>query len=66
MSKIMIFTSLMVKLISKLNIKQKLTNDLKELDYLNFFKEYDNTDNQYIEEYFKNSKFKDNLHLYII
>lgn len=55
------------KLISKFNIKQKLTNDLKELDYLNFFKkEYDNIDNQYIEEYFKNSKFKDNLHLYII
>ena len=43
------------KLFSKLNVKQKKTNDLKELDYLNFFKKNMIILNQYIKSI---SKFK--------
>ena len=49
------------------NLKKEFTKDLKKEDYLNYFKsQYNKIDLAYIKEYFLNSKFKDNLHLYIL
>jgi CMP-N-acetylneuraminate monooxygenase len=55
------------KLKNSENINQKNYIDLKQDEYLNFYKkEYDKIDDKYIENYFKNSLFKDNLILYIV
>lgn len=54
------------KLIDKKNIKIEKTKDLKPEQYLEYYKkEYSKIDEDYIKEYFINSKFKDNLILYI-
>ena len=54
------------KLVSRNNVNQQHYKDLNENEYLKFFKkEYDQVDNKYLENYFLNSKFKDNLILYI-
>lgn len=54
------------KLIEKKKINLKSTKDLKPSKYLEFFKkEYSDIDENYLRKYFLNSKFKDDLVLYI-
>jgi CMP-N-acetylneuraminate monooxygenase len=60
------FTFKNCKLKSSEIVKKKYFVDLNENDYLKFYKkEYSNINYEFIKEYFKNSKFKDNLLLYI-
>ena len=54
------------KLINCENIKRPLYKDLKPKQYLDYYKKnYDSIDYDYIQKYFKSSKFKDNLILII-
>ena len=54
------------KLIKKENIDIQITKDLKPETYLDYYKkEYNKVDETYIKNYFLESKFKDNLLLYI-
>ena len=56
-----------IKLIEQSNIAKKKFNDLSPEKYLNFYKkEFNKIDEKYIEEYFMNSDFKDNLQLFIL
>ena len=55
------------KLINSQNIKKSPYKDLKPKQYLDYFKKnYSIIDHSFIEQYFQNSKFKDNLILIII
>ena len=54
------------KLIKEKNIDREKTKDLKPEKYLEYYKkEFSKVDEKYIQEYFTNSGFKDNLLLYI-
>jgi CMP-N-acetylneuraminate monooxygenase len=53
-------------LVSKKNIKKNYFYDIKPNDYLKYFKQqYKNIDTDYIKKYFVNSKFNDQLVLFI-
>ncbi len=54
-------------LTSTKNLKIPKTQDLRKEDYLEYYKkEYNNIDENYLSDYFINSGFKDDLHLYIL
>lgn len=49
------------------NVRIKKYNDLSENEYLKYYKnEFNKFDNNYIKNYFINSKYKDNLILYLV
>ena len=53
-------------ILEKLIVKKKV-NDLKPEKYLEYYKkEFSKIDEDYIKNYFENSGFEDNLHLYIL
>jgi len=55
------------KLISSKSIIKKYTKDLDKEKYLEYYKsEYNKIDENFIKNYFTNSDYKDNLHLYIL
>ena len=52
--------------IKKNQVKKEFSKDLKDEQYLNFYKKsYSKIDEEYIKDYFLKSKFKDNLLLYL-